>query len=241
MATEGGAELPSFSRSYARVVLFGDSITQFGFSLSEEGWCAAVANHFQRRADIIHRGFSGYNTRWARMILPALVNGTNVPDVVVIFFGANDAAANDHQHIPLDQYKINLKHMCHYLTEVGVAKQSILLLTPPPVSDEDWAKISGVPGERKFSVAKEYARAVCEVGSEEGVGVVDVFGEIGGRKDYRDHFTDGLHLNERGNGMVAELVIKALEERLEVWEKVYPEWNDLNSTNYELLLNPSKL
>lgn len=50
--------------------------------------------HF-RKCDVLNRGFSGYNTRWAKIILPRLIGKGNVldnPVAVTIFFGANDSA-----------------------------------------------------------------------------------------------------------------------------------------------------
>ena len=221
-----------FSTRYARVVLFGDSITQFGYSLSEEGWCATLANHFQRRADVIHRGYSGYNTRWARALLPSIVSTDNVPEFIVIFFGANDASTDDHQHVPLCEYRDNLTAMCKYLFDLGMPGSSILLVTPPPVHDEAWEATTGIHGNRTFAKAQEYASAVSEVGASLGVGVADVFREIAKKKDFRECLTDGVHLDCHGNEIVAEMVIAAVEERLTEWTTVYPDWTDVDSKNY---------
>ena len=75
---EGGASAQSASVShgvsgslgvsYPRVLLFGDSLTQYSFG-PEGGWAASLADKLQRRADVVVRGFSGYNTRWCRIIL----------------------------------------------------------------------------------------------------------------------------------------------------------------------------
>ena len=46
------------------IVLFGDSLTQRGFE--PEGWAAALAHYYGRRADVYNRGYGGYNTRWGR-------------------------------------------------------------------------------------------------------------------------------------------------------------------------------
>jgi hypothetical protein len=48
-------------------VLFGDSITQHSFA--NEGWGAALADLYSRKADVFLRGYSGYNTRWALLLL----------------------------------------------------------------------------------------------------------------------------------------------------------------------------
>jgi hypothetical protein len=48
-----------------------------------------------RKCDVLNRGFSGYNTRWAKIILPRLIrmgSSLDSPVAVTIFFGANDSA-----------------------------------------------------------------------------------------------------------------------------------------------------
>ncbi|XP_057598768.1 isoamyl acetate-hydrolyzing esterase 1 homolog isoform X3 [Hippopotamus amphibius kiboko] len=50
---------------------------------------------FKQKCDVLNRGFSGYNTRWAKIILPRLIrkgNSLDNPVAVTIFFGANDCA-----------------------------------------------------------------------------------------------------------------------------------------------------
>lgn len=48
-----------------------------------------------RKCDVVNRGLSGYNTRWAKLILPRLISkssGAENTVAVTIFFGANDSA-----------------------------------------------------------------------------------------------------------------------------------------------------
>lgn len=56
------------------ILTFGDSITQYGNNPELKGWTAGVAHWFERRADVINRGLSGYNTRWAKLTLEQLVH-----------------------------------------------------------------------------------------------------------------------------------------------------------------------
>lgn len=76
-------------------VLFGDSITQKSFGPG--GWGGALADAYQRRVDIINRGYSGYNTPWALPLLdhifPAEITGK--VQLATVFFGANDATLPD--------------------------------------------------------------------------------------------------------------------------------------------------
>ena len=76
-------------------VLFGDSITQKSFGPG--GWAAVLADAYQRRVDVINRGYSGYNTRWAAPLLnhlfPEEISGQ--VELATVFFGANDSALPD--------------------------------------------------------------------------------------------------------------------------------------------------
>jgi lysophospholipase L1-like esterase len=76
-------------------VLFGDSITQKSFGPG--GWAGVIADAYQRRVDVINRGYSGYNTRWALSVVDHIfpANATGKIGLATIFFGANDAALPD--------------------------------------------------------------------------------------------------------------------------------------------------
>jgi len=68
------------------------------------------------QVDVVLRGYSGYNTRWAlkvaERIFPPVESGGVPPLAVTVFFGANDACLPDRysafQHVPLHEYKQNL-------------------------------------------------------------------------------------------------------------------------------------
>ncbi len=53
-------------------------------------WCLV-------QADVVLRGYSGYNTRWARFLLPKVfpLSASEPTKLVTVFFGANDAALPD--------------------------------------------------------------------------------------------------------------------------------------------------
>ena len=75
---------------YPRVILFGDSLTQYSFS-HEGGWGTMLADKLQRKADVVVRGYSGYNTRWCRIILDQVRRlfvsvGVSVTYVLRFFF-----------------------------------------------------------------------------------------------------------------------------------------------------------
>ncbi|BAS96241.1 Os06g0156400 [Oryza sativa Japonica Group] len=123
------------------IVLFGDSITEEAFG--EGGWGAHLANHYSRSADVVLRGYSGYNTRWAAMVAArAVVAGAAgaaaPPAAVTVCFGANDASlpgrASALQHVPLPEYRDNLRAICALLAAAWPSVV-VILITPPPVHD----------------------------------------------------------------------------------------------------------
>ncbi|TQD95692.1 hypothetical protein C1H46_018636 [Malus baccata] len=121
------------------IVLFGDSITQQSFRPG--GWGAALADSYSRKADVKVRGYGGYNTRWALFLLQHLfpLDSKKPPAAATIFFGANDAAVlgrtGERQHVPVEEYKENLRKIVLHLKECSPTIL-IVLITPPPV-DED--------------------------------------------------------------------------------------------------------
>ena len=100
-----------------KILLFGDSITQMSFSAIDCGWGACIADRYQRRADVLNRGFSGYNTDWFLRYAStdegkADLFQHNGVKLVTIFFGANDASCenlNRRQHVSLGDYTSNIK------------------------------------------------------------------------------------------------------------------------------------
>jgi hypothetical protein len=78
------------------------------------------------QVDVVLRGYSGYNTRWALKVLervfPLSLGGDGgnetAPVALTVFFGANDACLPDRcsgfQHVPLHEYKDNLRSIVSF-------------------------------------------------------------------------------------------------------------------------------
>lgn len=208
-----------------KIYLFGDSITEESFS--DGGWGASLANHFTRTMDIVVRGYSGYNTRWALRVLNRVfpadteVNGGGAPLAVTVFFGANDACLHDRccafQHVPLPEYKQNLRSIVSYLKKRWPTT-IILLITPPPIDEDSRLlhpyveNLSGLP-ERTNEAAGAYAKACVEVAAECGIPVVDLWTQMQYFPDWqKTYLRDGLHLTPSGNRIVFEEVVKILSD-----------------------------
>ncbi|XP_042292912.1 isoamyl acetate-hydrolyzing esterase 1 homolog isoform X1 [Thunnus albacares] len=130
---------------WPKVILFGDSITQFSFQAN--GWGSEIANRLARKCDVVNRGLSGYNSRWAKIVLPRLINSQSSADnniaAVTVFFGANDCALEDknpQQHISLQEYSENLKEISKLLASAGVSADKVIFITPPPIHEPAWEK-----------------------------------------------------------------------------------------------------
>ncbi|XP_040204561.1 isoamyl acetate-hydrolyzing esterase 1 homolog isoform X2 [Rana temporaria] len=233
--------------SWPRVVLFGDSITQFAFEAN--GWGATLANKLVRKCDVLNRGLSGYNTRWAKHILPKLIAKSSDSETiaaVAIFFGANDSSLkeeNPQQHVPLDEYADNLRTMIHYLQSLDITPDRLILIAPPPIYELSWEKqcfTKGYKLNRLNYIAGEYAKACVRVGQDCGTEVLDLWTLMQeGGQDYTVYLSDGLHLSDKGNEFVESKLWPILEQKLGDLPFLFPYWMDVDNKNPEPSLFPN--
>lgn len=71
-----------------KILLLGDSLTQGGTD-DEGGWAQRLAARYSRRADVLNRGLSGYQTGWTLEVLDDLLDDVNGRDVwfATLWFG----------------------------------------------------------------------------------------------------------------------------------------------------------
>ncbi|XP_041929206.1 isoamyl acetate-hydrolyzing esterase 1 homolog [Alosa sapidissima] len=225
---------------WPQVILFGDSITQFSFQTN--GWGAEITDKLARKCDVVNRGLSGYNTRWAKIVLPRLITSAISSHIaaVTVFFGANDCALEDknpQQHIPLKEYSENLMEIAQYLASVGVPKEKVIFITPPPLHEADWKKqcvLKGCSLNRTNAGAGQYAQACVKSAGQCGAEVLDLWTLM--QKDGQDfsvYLSDGLHLSEKGNQFVAQHLWRHLESRVNHLPFILPYWGDLDPKSPE--------
>jgi len=128
------------NEGYPKIILFGDSLTQYSFDTANRGFGAALQNYYARRADVVNRGYSGFNTTW---LLPHFKNvirllqaaDSEPPLLFTILLGTNDSVhPNYPQHVPLDEYEKNLRYYVDTLLSHPMTKGTkIVLITPPPM------------------------------------------------------------------------------------------------------------
>ncbi|KAF7668693.1 hypothetical protein LDENG_00298450 [Lucifuga dentata] len=227
---------------WPKVILFGDSITQFSFQ--PNGWGSEIANKLARKCDVVNRGLSGYNSRWARIVLPRLINNQNSADqhiaAVTVFFGANDCSLEDknpQQHVPLQEYSENLKEITSLLASTGVSAEKVIFITPPPIHESAWEKeciLKGCPLNRLNSGAGQYAQACVQAAGQSGADVLDLWTLMQkDGQDYTVYLSDGLHLSEKGNQFVAEHLWGLLESRVADLPFILPYWGDVDAKSPE--------
>ncbi|CAI0398602.1 unnamed protein product [Linum tenue] len=208
-----------------QIVLFGDSITEQSFRSG--GWGASLADTYSRKADVFNRGYGGYNTRWALFLLHHLfpLDLRKAPPVAAtVFFGANDAAllgrTSEKQHVPLDEYKENLRKIVKHLKESSPA-MLVVLITPPPV-DEPGRKAyaKSVYGEKAMEfpertndMAGVYAWQCVDLAKELGVWSINLWSKMQETDGWQQKYlSDGLHLTPEGNAVVFEEVVNVFSE-----------------------------
>ncbi|KAF8057625.1 IAH1 [Scenedesmus sp. PABB004] len=226
-----GAAGQSYAVSRPSVVLFGDSITEFGFA-GPSGWASSLAQLYSRKADVVNRGLAGWNTRWAAAVLPRVLadlapareaasKAGAAPwsprvQLLVIWFGANDAVLPGGKDgalsVPLDEFRKNLAAMVAAARAAGVPH--VLLVTPPPVDEAAWAKTNNRnASDRTNAQVAAYAAAVRAVSAGAGVPVLDVHAAVSALPAaQRAAWTyDGVHPSAEGQAMVFGLLKAALE------------------------------
>ena len=214
------------------------------------GWATRLAERYTRRADVVNRGYSGYNTAWVTHLLPlVLPPGSDAPALVTCFLGANDAALPDRmarrQHVPLEAYAANLRGIAAHVRRVYAgarAPPALVFLTPPPVDDAvrvregavRWgADFDGLP-ERTNEGAGAYAAECRRVAAELGVPCVDVWTRFQQLPAWRETLlNDGLHFAPAGDVALFEALTEVIDAELPhlQWERVpydVPEWFDID-------------
>ncbi|XP_013382384.1 isoamyl acetate-hydrolyzing esterase 1 homolog [Lingula anatina] len=234
--------------SVPKVLLFGSSSTQYGYS--EDGcWVSVIADKLQRRCDVINRGYSGYNTRWARLMLPKLVTKETANDIaaMVIFFGANDSVLKDlnpHQHVPLEEYQDNLSSMITYLKSCGLGSNRIILIGPPPCDEQHWKErmdAEGRPQSKSQEQTALYAKACESVHKSHGTGFVDLYTDMlkaGAEGDsWKSFLNDGLHFSAAGSKFLAERLWQQLEGIVSDIGMIFPDWKTVDYVNPEAVFS----
>ncbi|XP_044509197.1 GDSL esterase/lipase CPRD49 [Mangifera indica] len=200
-------------------VLFGSSIVQLSFS--NGGWGAILADVYARKADIILRGYYGWNSRRAVEVLDQVFpkDSATQPSLVIVYFGGNDSMGPHSSglgpHVPFSEYVENMKKIASHLKSLPGTPRIIFLSCPPVDEDRVHQGTSGFFSElvRTNELCKNYSEACIKMCHELDVKVVDLFTAIQQKENWMaDCFIDGVHLSEEGSKIVVAEILKVLKE-----------------------------
>jgi len=196
-------------------LLFGDSITQWGEiylpatkkenDIIAAGWISLLRNRFSRRFDLVNRGYSGYNSRWAVCIANRVFTADEYV-FVTIFFGANDAAykeQNPKQSVPLNEYKRNIRYL---VARAKSKTKHVIIIAPPPVDSKKWP-------DRSNENVDAFASAAMEVAEDSGCDFINLYEIMNKSRKPFAFLSDGLHLNAEGQSLLARKVIECVDRR----------------------------
>lgn len=217
------AEKPKIGSSEMTVVALGSSTT------APRGSLVVYADILRKslpelgiQGQVINAGVPADTTKLAldRFEKDVLRHG---PSLVIIQLGINDSAFDvwkdppaEGPRVSLADYEKNLRQMVETLKRNEVA---VILMTPNPLAWTDKLReLYGKPpydpeDEDGFNVLlKEYVAIVKQLGEEEKVPVIDVFEAFRTQKDgtVNDLLLDGMHPNDRGHRLVADLLLEQI-------------------------------
>lgn len=196
-----------------RIVFFGDSITQAGVNAG--GYISLMGETIQKRGltnqyELNGAGISGNKIYdlYLRMDSDVLAKS---PDIVVIWVGVNDVWHKSSFGTGTDPDKFE-KFYTTIIKKLQAKNIRVFLTTPAAIGERtDFSN-------QQDGDLNQYAQIIRQVAKENKCGLVDL------RKTFLDYnlkhnpdnkesgilTTDRVHLNESGNTLVAEEMLKAL-------------------------------
>ena len=197
-----------------RIVFLGDSITQAG--VGPKGYVTLIKNELAEKhkdlgIEVIGAGISGNKVPDLQKRLDRDVLSKK-PTLVVIYIGINDVWHSEmkpSRGTPKDAFEAGLKDIIGKIKDAGA---SVVLCTPTVIGEKKSNKLD--------AQLDEYAEVSRKVAKETGVTLCDL------RKAFREHLeknnpddkekgiltSDRVHLNEAGNKLVAETILKTIDK-----------------------------
>jgi isoamyl acetate esterase len=214
-STFAGSDTPAVAlKQDDRVVFLGDSIT--AAAVGKKGYITFIGDHLQAthadlNVNLIGAGVSGNKVPDLQKRLDKAVLAKK-PTVVVIYIGINDVwhgETNPERGTSKEKFEEGLKDI---IGKIQTAGARVLLCTPSVIGE----KTDG--GNSLDAKLDEYAAISRKVAKDTKVPVCDL------RQAFVDHLkkhnpenkasgiltSDRVHLNEAGNRLVAETMLKSL-------------------------------
>ncbi|KAI1307989.1 Isoamyl acetate-hydrolyzing esterase 1 -like protein [Halotydeus destructor] len=134
-------------------------------------------------------------------------------------------------HVPIDEYKSNMKAIVQYLVDRGLSKDKIVFMTPPTIDIEklsqsnvdDFPDISEEvreairklgPTVRSVQKTSEYAQACLDVGNEIHVDTLNLYQIFTQDSRGSDLLVDGIHFSVDGSKLLFDNLWPLVESRV---------------------------
>lgn len=251
-----------------KFILFGDSITQFANENFNAGhpnthffFQSSLQKDYVRKLDIINRGFSGYNSNHARVILPHILESDPNIKLMTVFFGTNDAVQTI-QYVPLDKYTENVSSM---IDEIKKKNIKPILIGPGLHQSFSFVaeklNLTEVPEDNGNNITnKEYSELAKMVAEKHGIPFIDLWQGLriaGGWSedqllkqdtDLGEFLLDNVHLNCNGYKVLYDLLMDSIRKnypelspeemdfRCQYWRSIDP--NNIEGTIFQSYHTP---
>ncbi|KAL3654916.1 GDSL esterase/lipase cprd49 [Castilleja foliolosa] len=200
-------------------VLFGSSIVQESFK--DGAWGSILADLYDRKADIILRGYGAWNSRNALQVLNQIFpkDASIQPSLVIVYFGGNDSMqphlSGLGPHVPLSEYVNNMKKIALHLKSLS-DRTRVIFLTCPPVDEAMIRQHFGNSfdkQERTNEACCIYSAALVELCKQLDIKFVDLWTVFQNRQDWAaTYLRDGIHLSSGGSKIVVKEILKVVRD-----------------------------
>lgn len=200
-----------FKMAWPKVTLFGDSLVRRAFDVENGCWGSMLADKLGDYFDVDARGFAGYNSRWARELMPKLFPKAYLDqvEIFILLFGHNDSwEVSNPLHVPVDEYEKNMNAIVQYLLDNGVARRKIIMITPNWYHLPSFTQYhidQGLPTTQKeFRDTVKYGEAIIRIARKEQIDYFDAFTLSYKHDPLEELFCDGVHYSLKGAKLLFE-------------------------------------
>ena len=202
-------------------LFFGDSITYGEYDGVFGGWVDIVKRYaLQKYSDedkneviLFNLGIGGETTEGLVKRIPHEIKARNSSDgnIVFIAYGANDLAVKDGQQmVSSKQFRANIETA---VQDAELYSKDIYLISILPISENIDSKISNTGKIRTSEDVLLYNQILKDIVAENSLNYVDFHSAFAADKEVLLS-KDGVHPNENGYKMMAEIAIPIIEKYL---------------------------
>lgn len=212
-----------------RILIFGDSITH-GFFDKEGGWAVRLVNQYHwdsyenrdkngRWVESFNLGISGDKAGGVLKRFDAEVAARQIypeTNVIVIAIGTNDSWITDDK--PVNDPHHYAEEISELIAKAKLITDRVLFVGMPSVDDkmcnDGWQYSSEKPATSNDRIW-EFEQALRTTCAKQNVPLVKIFETFKARDEQQSLLSDGLHPNDAGHALIADLVKPEIEKLLQ--------------------------